>query len=81
MNNIQITKTKVTVDLDGFKTELIELAQRIKESMPSQVGITIIVLKKELGIKLTPLQFRELAKKLELNVSPNGYILIKDLLK
>jgi hypothetical protein len=81
IKSIEITKTKVSINKDEFKNELITLAKRLKEHVPSQIGITLIVLKKELGLKLSPLQFAELTNELGFNLYLGNSILIKDLLK
>lgn len=81
MESIKITKTTISLNKEQFKQELVDLAKKLKELTPSQIGIAAIVLKKELNLKLSPLQFAELAKDLGFKLHLEKFILIKDILK
>jgi len=77
--NYKITKQVIEVNEEELKAEILDLCKRYKKAFPNLIGIGVTGLKSELGLKLTPLQFIELCKKLELPLWMNKVISIKHL--
>lgn len=78
---LKLTKTVIEITTkEGVIKELKQLAERIKNIAPNIIAINAKTLKTELNVKLTDLQFAELA--IELGFKPYRYycILIKDIL-
>ena len=78
---LKLTKTVIEITTkEGVIKELKQLAERIKNIAPNIIAINAKTLKTELNVKLTDLQFAELA--IELGFNPYRYycILIKDIL-
>lgn len=79
---LKLTKTVIEITTkEGVIKELKQLAERIKNIAPNIIAINAKTLKTELNVKLTDLQFAELA--IELGFKPYRYycILIKDILE
>lgn len=65
---IKIIKTKIEVDVEQFKNEVIELCKTIEKHSPSTYGISVQTLNKKFGIRLTVFDFYELSEKLGFTV-------------
>lgn len=61
---IKVTKTKIELNVDEFKNEVVELCKTIEKHSPSTYGINYKTLNTKFGIKLNKYDFYELSEKL-----------------
>lgn len=66
--NIKITKTKVEVNTEEFKKEVIELCELILKHSPSTYGLTLKRLNTSFGIRLSVIDFYKLSEELNYTV-------------
>jgi len=70
---IKITKTKIDLNVDEFKNEVIELCKTIEKHNPYAYGISVQTLNKKFGIRLTIFDFYELSEKLGFTIRRNKF--------
>lgn len=66
--NIKITKTKVEVNTEEFKKEVVELCELILKHNPNTFGIALKTLNSSFGIRLSIVDFYKLSEELEYTV-------------
>lgn len=68
---ITITKTIIEVDLVQFKEEIRQICERISNHNRSRIGTKFTEFKRELGLKITELQFFDLCVQCGIEVRRN----------
>lgn len=68
-----MTITKVTIEIEEpqFKEEIRQICETISRFNRSQIGAKFAVFKRELGLKITELQFFELCERCGIEVRRN----------
>ncbi|MNL28518.1 hypothetical protein D3C87_1501630 [compost metagenome] len=62
--NLKITKTKIEVNTEEFKKEVVELCELILKHNPSTFGIALKTLNSSFGIRLNDIDFYKLSEEL-----------------
>lgn len=66
--NLKITKTKIEVNTEEFRKDLIELCELILKHSPNTFGIGLKTLNSSFGIKLSAIDFYKISEELGYSV-------------